>query len=280
MREDRLRALRGIRFAARFGFTIDAPTFAAIERSAPHLGRLSAERVKQELEKTMEQVQRPAAALALWKQSGALATLVPSLSNLSDTTVAALDCLAVPGPVRKPYRRIARIALLFVELGERDARRALSALRFSRSDINRISAYAAAWQSVGRAIGEALSGEQRAGSAETRRWIASIGRLDVAPFMRIANAIWAARRNADVRVPSADRVRATYRDMLAAALRDPLELSELAIDGDDLRAAGIPPGPIIGKILEALLEAVLEEPQRNNRDWLLQEAMRLYHSMQ
>src|SRR5207249_10536603 len=72
MREDRLRALRGIRFAARFGFTIDPATFAAIERSAPHLGRLSAERIKQELEKTMEQAARPATALALWKRSGAL----------------------------------------------------------------------------------------------------------------------------------------------------------------------------------------------------------------
>jgi len=56
MREDRLRALRAIRFAARFGFTIDPPTYAAIEASAPFLRRLSPERVKQELDKTLEQV--------------------------------------------------------------------------------------------------------------------------------------------------------------------------------------------------------------------------------
>ena len=279
MREDRLRALRGIRFAARFGFTIDPATFAAIERSAPHLGRLSAERIKQELEKTMEQAARPATALALWKRSGALATLVPSLANLSDTTIAALDWLAMPGPERKPYRRIVRIALLFVELGERDARRALTALRFSGSDINRVAAYAGAWQSVGRAMGEALSDREHASPVETRRWVAATGRLNVAPFMRIASALWSARRDAGARMPPADRVRALYRGMLAAAARDPLELSDLAIDGDDLRAAGIPPGPVIGKILEALLEAVLEDPERNRPDWLLQEAMRLYQSM-
>src|SRR6266566_523435 len=46
MREDRLRALRGIRFAARFDFRLDPATRAAIERSAPHLTRLSAERVQ------------------------------------------------------------------------------------------------------------------------------------------------------------------------------------------------------------------------------------------
>jgi len=46
MREDRLRALRAIRFAARFGFQIEARTWEAIVESAPHLGKLSAERVK------------------------------------------------------------------------------------------------------------------------------------------------------------------------------------------------------------------------------------------
>src|SRR5688572_2734986 len=51
MREDRLRALRAIRFAARLGFVIEPATWGAIVRSAPHLGRLSRERVKQEIEK-------------------------------------------------------------------------------------------------------------------------------------------------------------------------------------------------------------------------------------
>ena len=50
MREDRLRALRGIRFAARFGFTIEPVTWQAIVTSAPHLTRLSRERVKHNLD--------------------------------------------------------------------------------------------------------------------------------------------------------------------------------------------------------------------------------------
>src|SRR6478672_4438912 len=66
MREDRLRALRAIRFAARFDFGIEPTTFAAIRNSAPFLDRLSAERVKQELEKTMDQARRPSRALSLW----------------------------------------------------------------------------------------------------------------------------------------------------------------------------------------------------------------------
>src|SRR5688500_8201403 len=91
MREDRLRALRAIRFAARFGFDIDPETWRAIVESAPHLGRLSAERVKQELEKTMEQVERPGRALALWRESGALHVLLPALENISPITLSTLD---------------------------------------------------------------------------------------------------------------------------------------------------------------------------------------------
>jgi hypothetical protein len=128
-----------------------------------------------------------------------------------------------------------------------------------------VSDYAAAWRSIGDVMSNVLS-DKDAGPAQMRRWIASIGRLDIAPFMRIASAIWTARREAGAHVPPAKRVQALYREMLISALRDPLELSDLAIDGDDLQAAGIPPGPIIGKILEALLEAVLEEPERKRSD--------------
>ncbi|CAA9325437.1 MAG: CCA tRNA nucleotidyltransferase, partial [uncultured Gemmatimonadaceae bacterium] len=93
MREDRLRALRAIRFAARFGFEIDAETWAAIVAGAPEMARLSPERVRQELAKTMEQVARPSAALARWRASGALAVLAPGIAGVPDAHVAALDRL-------------------------------------------------------------------------------------------------------------------------------------------------------------------------------------------
>jgi hypothetical protein len=64
--------------------------------------------------------------------------------------------------------------------------------------------------------------------------------------------------------------------MLHVALRDPIDLGSLAIDGDDLRRAGIPAGPGLGKILQALLTAVLEDPDRNTTDWLMREAERLH----
>src|SRR5205085_9112345 len=102
MREDRLRALRAIRFAARFDFAIDESTRRAIEGSAPHLGRLSPERVKQELDKTMEQVRYPSVALRVWQSSGAFASLVPQLASVSPQSLAAPDFVATPGLANRP----------------------------------------------------------------------------------------------------------------------------------------------------------------------------------
>jgi hypothetical protein len=48
------------------------------------------------------------------------------------------------------------------------------------------------------------------------------------------------------------------------------------VDGDDLRRAGIPPGPQLGKILHALLDRVIRDPSLNTPSWLVEEAKRLY----
>ncbi|MBX6332650.1 MAG: hypothetical protein IRY91_12450, partial [Gemmatimonadaceae bacterium] len=135
MREDRLRALRGIRFAARFGFEIEPATWSAIVASAPHLGRLSMERVKQELEKTMEQARHPSRALRLWRESGALATLVPALTRISEVTLGSLDAIPLPGPGAREARKINRLTALFADLAPGEAERALRALRFSNADV-------------------------------------------------------------------------------------------------------------------------------------------------
>src|SRR6185437_11412486 len=121
MREDRLRALRGIRFAARFDFTIEPATLWAIESSAPFLGRLSPERVKQELDKTMEQVGRPSVALRIWQSSGAFQTLLPELATASLSALTAPDFVAKPDVARRPARRTLRFAALLASLSSAEA---------------------------------------------------------------------------------------------------------------------------------------------------------------
>ncbi len=279
MREDRLRALRAIRFAARFGFVIDAPTLQAITDSAPHLRRLSPERVKQELDKTMEQVRCPSVALRLWRSTGAFKTLIPGLAQTTDEALAVPDYLATPGPARRPARRTLRFAGLLAGLPARDAVDVLTTLRASRQELQTVGTLIQLWNSLGDTIGRALESPEPTGDADVRRWVAAIGRLMVSPFMRLANGIWSARRQFRGTAPSPRAIRMLYRRMLRSAFADAIDLGSLAVDGDDLRRAGIPAGPGLGKILQALLAGVLEDPSRNQTDWLLQEALRL-QSMQ
>jgi len=268
MKEDRLRALRAIRFAARLGFSIAPETWDAIRASAPYLTRLSAERVKQELEKTMDQVARPSAALEQWRDSGALAVLIPELADVSSDALRAIDHAAMPGLKNRPGRRLVRFAALFSDLGGAGVLRVATRLRFSKHDAQWLAGLVDAWKAVGTAMAEGLRGD--IGPATLRRWVARIGRLNLHAYFRLALARWEAQSARGVPAPTARAVQRLYRRSARAALTEPVDLRDLAVDGDDLRSAGIAPGPALGKILAALLDRVIEEPELNTRERLLQ----------
>lgn len=270
MREDRLRALRGIRFAARLGFHIDEATWKAIAASAPHLTRLSAERVRQEVEKTLDQVTEPSAAFRRWRDAGALGVLIPELADVSEEALRAVDRAARPGLPGRPVRRLIRLAALFSDLGGAGVLRVATRLRFSKHDSQWLGALVDRWRALDPEMSERLSGTVN--PAAVRRWIATIGRLDLSAFFRLAEARWQARRElrGQDSAPSAQAVQRLYRRSLRAALTEPVDLRDLALDGDDLRAAGITPGPGLGKILSALLDAVIADPRVNTRERLLE----------
>jgi tRNA nucleotidyltransferase/poly(A) polymerase len=276
MREDRLRALRGIRFASRFGFRLDDATLAAIRESAPHLGRLSAERVKQEIEKTLEQVVRPSEAFSVWKSTGAFETLIPALADAPPESLLAPDFLAMPGRLtRRPNRRVNRLAGLLAHLDGSRVTGLLTDLRFSKQETAWVSSVVARWRAVEPGIGQALTLDGSPTDSEVRRWVASIGRTHVGAVMRVGAAVWEARRSGGKPYPDPRALVRMYRRMIRSAFNDPIELKDLAIDGNDLQRAGVPGGPRIGKVLQALLARVLEDPTLNRTDWLLQEGIRL-----
>ncbi|MGA9838704.1 MAG: hypothetical protein WBQ26_15425, partial [Gemmatimonadaceae bacterium] len=128
------------------------------------------------------------------------------------------------------------------------------------------------WQAVGGSMGNALIAAAPITDAEVRRWVASVGRLHLPGYFRLAGARWAVRRRVTPSAPSPQAIRALYRRALRAAFRDPVDLRDLALDGDDLRRAGIPAGPALGKILQALLDWVLDDPARNTPSALLARA--------
>lgn len=276
MREDRLRALRAIRFASRYHFAIEPATLAAIESSAPFLTRLSAERVQQEIVKTMEQVDHPGAAFRIWRDTGALATLVPPLANVSTVALATLDELPRAGAAGRmlPQRTSNRLAALFLDLSPSTARSALSGLRFSRHETAWVTALVERWAALGADVSESLQAGVPT-DEEVRRWLSRLGRLYAGPFLRVADARWRAQQGEGGVVPVGAAVRSLHRRMRRSLYRDPLEVADLAVGGDELRRAGIRAGPIYARILHALLDFVLADPARNTPEALMAEVPRL-----
>jgi tRNA nucleotidyltransferase (CCA-adding enzyme) len=266
--EDRLRALRAIRFAARFALTIEPATWAAICGSAPHLPRLSPERVRQEIEKTLEQVGRPSDAFRLWREAGAFASVVPPLATVADAVLAAVDCLPRPGAPTRPLRRSLRLAALLSGLDAKEAEHALRGLRASNQEVATVSALVAGWHRHGDALRALAVAEGELEAQPLRLAVSQMGRLRVAGTLRLVAARWAAA-GAAAGAPTGVQVRRLYRRALQVAFRDPVEVGDLAIDGEDLRALGIPAGPLMGQWLRTLLVDVLDDPGRNRREWLM-----------
>ena len=307
MVEDRLRALRALRFAGRFGFRIEPVTWSAIVDSAPHLLRLSKERVKQELEKTMEQVQHPSAAMELWRASGALGELLPRLAGRPSSSLGSADFLARPDDTRDPGRKrrrtLVRLATLFVGLPHDAVRHDVRSLRFSNRDIEWLTQLAVAATVLGpmvrerllgagldmvrgavreelsAAVREEVLGAVRGGGAgavhgadaELRRWAAVTGRARLADTLRVALATL--HKPSDRVIGARERARALYRRALIVAYRDPVEIADLAVDGEDLmRDGGVPRGPLLGEVLRRLRDEVLEDPSLNERTRLIARA--------
>lgn len=280
MREDRLRALRGMRFAARFGFTVEEVTWRAIRDSAPLMGRLSAERVKQELEKTMEQVRCPARAFAMWRESGAFDSLIPPLAGATDIGLATVDHIAMPVatgtasrgfaglPIAKANRRALRLIALFAASEPREVGRTLRRLRFSNAEVAWIGGIIASWASMLPEMRFALGGGDSPPDAVLRRWAGLAGRTRLASLLRLAGARWAAERAAGQDAPPAALVHSVYRRAVRIAYRDAIEIGDLAVDGRDMEKLGLK-GPAVGVTLRKLLETVITDPASNSREILL-----------
>ena len=284
MREDRLRALRAIRFASRFGFAIEPDTWRAIVATAPDLGRLSPERVREELDKTMRQVRCPAEALRRWREAGALAVLVPALATQPDVALATVDYLARPTLPGRPQRLPNRLAAPWLGIARADVERGLRALRASNHELRWTADLTQRAGALVDRVRDVLGSDDGASDVELRRWAAACGRTITAPCFRLIAARFSAERDAlaagpaarsGATVPRAARVRSTYRRLVRIAYHDPIELADLAVSGGDLASAGIPAGPAVGATLRRLLDDVIEDASRNRRDWLLARASEL-----
>ena len=274
-REDYLRVLRGLRFAGRFGWELDPRTDEALREAVEGLAGLSAERVREELVKVLDDP-TPSAALDLYATRGALAHWYRELLGLAadrDAWRVALGAVdAVPA-----HNRNARLARLVVSAADTPEGRAgvaealLSRLKFSTADRRAVVRLARLFLPF---VGPLDS------AAEHRRWLASVGDAWEDLFaLHVAGACaeGAGGPGGDGEAARAQRYLEATFDRVRRELDDdpPLRLADLEVDGDDLLELGMSPGPLIRLLLEELLEQVIEDPGRNERALLREEARRL-----
>ena len=233
-REDYLRILRGLRFAARLGFTVEPATWAAAVAAAPGLAQLSAERVRDEWFKGLRTARSPAELVDLWTRAGAAERWIPELGSVSPALLARAR--EVPVARRDP--------VLLTMLLVNDAAPVLRRLRASNSEIER---------AVVVARGPAAPADQD--PRAVRRWLAAVGRA--------ADDLLALESLRTGAEPAWGGVVSEIR-----ARHEPLTRGDLAISGAELQALGAA-GPRIGELLAALLDRVLDDPGLNDRATLL-----------
>ncbi|HSK19766.1 MAG TPA: CCA tRNA nucleotidyltransferase [Longimicrobiales bacterium] len=282
--EDYLRVLRGLRFAGHFVLEPEPSTWAALTAAVPHLTVLSAERVREELLKVLGRTPHASAALLLYERSGALAQLYPELQQLASLTLgdapsdawrrtlAAVDAIPQTRPLLRLTALLHAVGMPAAAsrdlrggwrftghevFGARKARELMERLKASNADTERVATLVAKQSDLF---------PPDSPDAGVRRWLLHVPPALVPDLFRLRIALWRANPVARGDDDLAGRWRHVRR-VLAA--QPPLATGDLAIDGDDLKTLGLPPGPRYGEILRELLDCVIEDPSLNDRKALL-----------
>lgn len=248
--EDALRILRAVRFSAQLDFRIEDETYEAISIIAPNLEKVSKERIATELTKLLlsshpEKMKRVS-------DTGASRYVSEPFCRAAALNKDELRPLGLLPAVK--YMRWA--GLLRREQGE-TAAAILRDLKMDCDTMDKVKILVSRWRIP-------ISTEKPA----IRRVMNQIP-PDLLDSLLCFQEVFAAELGEGYR----ETLKAVKT--LAEEIRrdgDPVNLKELAVDGRDLMAAGMKPGPALGKTLNALMEQVLEQPECNTREYLLNAA--------
>ena len=276
--EDKLRMLRAVRFAARFSYEIDAPTFSAIERLAPQIDQVSHERVRDELTRMLSEGHARQAFLLL-DESGLLEEVLPEISamkgvaqppqyhpegdvfvhtllllqNLPHPCAATLAWGALLHDVGKPPTfRVAPDRIRFdghVEVGVKMAGEICRRLRFSNDDTEQIMAL----------VNHHMRFAQ----------VTQMKESTFKKFLRMpAFEQHLELHRLDCQSSHGDlSLYGFVREQLASIPPDKMRPAPL-VTGDDLIAYGYPPGPRFKEILSAVEDGQLESRLQSKEDAL------------
>lgn len=288
--EDALRIMRAVRFASQLDFRIEDHTLASVREMAPSLSRISAERIRTELEKLL--VSAHPEYLQLAYESGITAVILPEFDacmqtpqntpyhkfNVGEHILKALE--------EVPAEAVLRLAVLFhdiakplchtrdaagrdhfyghAEKGVEVADRIMRRLKYDNTTRRRVMLLVRHHDDI---LGEDPRQLRRSivricGSARTDR--------DFIPLLLQVKEADARAHHDDYIRERLDRIgreRRMYEQILRD--RDPLSLEDLAVTGQDLIAAGVCPGEQMGTLLRRMLYDVVDTPEHNTKAYLL-----------
>jgi len=291
--EDALRMLRAVRIAAELDFVIEAKTMEGIAAQAAQLAKISRERVRDELVRIL-QSDRPMQALYVAQKLGILKYVIPELEEgigCAQNQAHSFDVFehlmrALQHAADKKWALDVRLAALLHDVGKpatrvwsdekkdwtfyghdvvsaKMAKRIMNDLKFPKEMIEKVSTLVR--------LHMFFSDPDQITLSAVRRTIARVGTENITDLLnlRVCDRIGTGR-------PKAHPFRLRkYMSMVDEAMRDPVSVAMLKINGGKIIELGEKPGPRIGWILHALLEEVLDDPAKNTEEYLEKRASEL-----
>lgn len=281
--EDALRILRAIRFSAQLGFSIDEETQKAMTSRAEALRHVSAERIRVELVKLLisnhpdriKEACRLGITKVILPEYDAIVGVAQHTPNhIYDVEKHTLIALKNIDP-----EPILRLTMLFHDFGKpavkktdsgRDifyrhpevsaqmCREILKRMKFDNYTLERVYRLVK-WHGLKYFPNE----------VSVRRALNRVGKDIFEQFIKVQRADISAKNPAVVEKKQKllDEKEMVYRQIIERG--DCFEVKTLKVNGNDLMSAGIPKGPLVGAVLERLVELVIDEPELNNKDDLL-----------
>ena len=285
--EDALRILRAIRFSAQLGFEIDEATKAAMTEKAETLKDVSAERIRVELIKllTSKHPEKIAEACRLGLTRIVLPeydtivgveqhtpnhiydveehTLV-ALQKIEDEQALRLTMLLhdFGKPVVKKHDDGRDIFYKHPEVSAQIAKDILKRLKFDNYTMDKVVRLVK-WHGL----------KYHPNEQSVRRALNRVGRDIFEEFIKVQKADVSAKNPKVVpgKLALLEEKEAIYRQIIERG--DCFEIKSLAVNGRDLIGAGIAPGPLLGAILERLVELVIDDQSLNQKETLLEKAL-------
>ncbi len=284
--EDALRIMRAVRFSAELGFTIESETSKAIYESANLLANVSRERIRDEFVKIIMSP-NPMIGVVMLQKLGLLKHIseaAEGMVGVSQETQAHIydvfehSLRALQHSADKGHRLELRLAVMFHDIakphtkrmvgnkatfyghevvGARVTRETLESIKFSRETIDNVTKLVR-WHMF-------FADPEQITLSAVRRLITKVGKESIWDLVEL--------RKCD-RIGTGRPVEQPYRfrkfqSMIEEALRAPLSVGMLKVDGVKLMEIGVEKGPRIGSVLHALLEEVLDDPEKNTEDYLV-----------